>query len=160
MEKFNLQIAQELGIAYQQVNTTIQLLDDGATIPFIARYRKEMTGSLDEVQIAAIRDRINQLKELEKRKEAILKSIEEQGKLTDELKSLILKAETMTLLEDIYLPYKPKRKTKASVAREKGLEPLALQILAQDKNNAEQASQDSRWIQIWLTLLFTPNSSS
>jgi uncharacterized protein len=79
MEKFNLQIAQELGIAYQQVNTTIQLLDDGATIPFIARYRKEMTGSLDEVQIAAIRDRINQLKELEKRKEAILKSIEEQG---------------------------------------------------------------------------------
>ena len=142
MEKFNLQIAQELGIAYQQVNTTIQLLDDGATIPFIARYRKEMTGSLDEVQIAAIRDRINQLKELEKRKEAILKSIEEQGKLTDELKSLILKAETMTLLEDIYLPYKPKRKTKASVAREKGLEPLALQILAQDKNNAEQEASD------------------
>lgn len=142
MEKFNLQIAQELGIAYQQVNTTIQLLDDGATIPFIARYRKEMTGSLDEVQIAAIRDRINQLKELEKRKEAILKSIEEQGKLTDELKSLILKAETMTLLEDIYLPYKPKRKTKASVAREKGLEPLALQILAQDKNNAELEASD------------------
>ncbi|TKC00851.1 Tex family protein [Pedobacter cryophilus] len=142
MEKFNLQIAQELGIGYQQVNTTIQLLDEGATIPFIARYRKEMTGSLDEVQIAAIRDRIHQLKELEKRKEAILKSIEEQGKLTHELESLILKAETMTVLEDIYLPYKPKRKTKASVAREKGLEPLALQILAQDKNNPEEEASD------------------
>jgi uncharacterized protein len=100
-------------------------------VPFISRYRKEATGSLDEVQVAAIRDRLEQLKELDKRREAILKSIEEQGKLTPELKKAIDQAETMARLEDIYLPYKPKRKTKASVAKEKGLEPLATRIFAQ-----------------------------
>lgn len=131
-------VAKELNVGSKQVEATLNLLDEGATVPFISRYRKEMTGSLDEVQVATIRDRIQQLRELDKRKEAILKSIDEQGKLTEELKSIILQTETMTALEDIYLPYKPKRKTKSSVAKEKGLEPLALQILAQDKNSPEE----------------------
>jgi len=134
-------VAQELNIASKQVQATLTLLDDGATVPFIARYRKEITGSLDEVQVAAVRDRITQLRELDKRKEAILKSIEEQGKLTPELKAIVLAAETMTVLEDIYLPYKRKRKTKASVAREKGLEPLALSIFDQDHKNPETEAQ-------------------
>lgn len=130
-------VAEELNVGSKQVAATVDLLDEGATVPFISRYRKEMTGSLDEVQVAAIRDRIQQLRELDKRKEAILKSIEEQGKLTPELKEKVLAAETMALLEDIYLPYKPKRKTKASVAREKGLEPLALSIFEQDQQDPE-----------------------
>ncbi|WP_207774288.1 Tex family protein [Sphingobacterium corticibacter] len=127
-----ISIAKELNIQTKQVQTTIQLLDEGATIPFIARYRKEMTGSLDEVQVAAIRDRIQQLRDLDKRKEAVLKSVTEQGKLTAELESQIRTAATMSALEDIYLPYKPKRKTRASIAREKGLLPLAELLLAQD----------------------------
>lgn len=131
-------VAQELSVGSKQVEATLNLLDEGATVPFISRYRKEMTGSLDEVQVAAIRDRIQQLRDLDKRKEAILKSIEEQGKLTPELKQQVLGTETMTALEDIYLPYKPKRKTKASVAREKGLEPLALSIFEQDQKNPEE----------------------
>lgn len=131
-------VAQELSIGSKQVNATLQLLDEGATVPFISRYRKELTGSLDEVQVTAIRDRITQLRELDKRRESILKSIEEQGKLTNDLKEQILHAETMAALEDIYLPYKPKRKTKASVARERGLEPLALSILTQDNQDPEE----------------------
>jgi uncharacterized protein len=118
-------IASELSISTTQVATTIDLLDQGGTVPFISRYRKEMTGSLDEVQIAAIRDRILQLRDLDKRKEAILKSLKEQDKLTDALEKQVNEAETMARLEDIYLPYKPKRRTKATIAREKGLEPLA-----------------------------------
>ena len=137
MSQHILTVAQELNVGSKQVEATLNLLDEGATVPFISRYRKEITGSLDEVQVAQIRDRIQQLRDLDKRKEAILKSIEEQGKLTDDLKQLVLAAETMTALEDIYLPYKPKRKTKASVAREKGLEPLALSILEQDTKNLE-----------------------
>jgi uncharacterized protein len=113
-------ISKELSISEKQVNTTINLLDEGATVPFIARYRKELTGSLDEVQITAIRDRMQQLRDLDKRKDAVLKSISEQGKLTPELEIQVKSAETMAALEDIYLPYKPKRKTRASVAREKG----------------------------------------
>ena len=128
---YEIKISAELGITAQQVRATSALLEEGATVPFISRYRKEATGSLDEVQVAAIRDRLEQLKELDKRREAILKSIEEQGKLTPELKKAIDQAETMARLEDIYLPYKPKRKTKASVAKEKGLEPLATRIFAQ-----------------------------
>ncbi|WP_461789284.1 Tex family protein [Pedobacter sp.] len=124
-------IATTLNINSKQVNATLTLLEEGATVPFISRYRKEITGSLDEVQITAIRDLAQQLKELDKRKEAVLKSILEQGKLTPELEKKIQLAETLTILEDIYLPYKQKRKTRASVAREKGLEPLALRILAQ-----------------------------
>ncbi|MCG8310684.1 MAG: RNA-binding transcriptional accessory protein [Cytophagales bacterium] len=124
-------VATELGIRAQQVNAVISLIEDGGTVPFIARYRKEATGSLDEVIIAKIRDRTDQLKELDKRREAILKSIEEQGKLTPELEKKINAAETMSTLEDIYLPYRPKRKTRASIAREKGLEPLADTLLLQ-----------------------------
>lgn len=130
-------IATTLNINSKQVNATLTLLEEGATVPFISRYRKEMTGSLDEVQIAAIRDLAQQLKELDKRKETILKSIAEQGKLTPELEKKINNAETLTVLEDIYLPYKQKRKTRASVAREKGLEPLALRILAQSRIDVE-----------------------
>lgn len=130
-------VAQELTVGSKQVQATLNLLDEGATVPFISRYRKEMTGSLDEVQVATIRDRIQQLRDLDKRKEAVLKSIDEQGKLTGELKKAVLGAETMTLLEDIYLPYKPKRKTKASVAREKGLESLSISIFEQDQSNPE-----------------------
>ena len=96
-----------------------------ATVPFIARYRKEATGSLDEVAITTIRDRLAQLEELDKRRETILKSITDQGKMTDELQSKILAAETLTALEDLYLPYRPKRRTRATIAKERGLEPLA-----------------------------------
>jgi protein Tex len=108
------------------------LLEEGSTVPFIARYRKEATGSLDEVAITAIRDRLGQLKDLDARREAILKSLEERGLLTDELKQKIMQAETLTTLEDIYLPFKPKRRTRATIAREKGLEPLAELVYAQD----------------------------
>lgn len=128
---YEIKIASELGVKPHQVQATIELLDGGATVPFISRYRKEATGTLDEVQVATIRDRIEQLRELDKRREAILKSVEEQGKLTPELKKAIEAAETMSKLEDIYLPYKPKRRTRATIAREKGLEPLAEKIFAQ-----------------------------
>lgn len=137
-------IAGELSLTEKQVTVTINLLDEGGTVPFIARYRKEMTGSLDEVQVAAIRDRIQQLNELDKRREAILKSMKEMEKLTPELEKQINEAETMTILEDIYLPYKPKRKTKASVAREKGLQKLADLILEQNKIDLQ--SEASRFI--------------
>jgi len=125
-------IAQELGLTLKQVQATADLLSEGATVPFISRYRKEATGSLDEVAITAVRDRLNQLMELDKRREAILKSLEERGQLTDELKEKILSAETMVVLEDIYLPYRPKRRTRATVAKEKGLEPLAQRLFTQD----------------------------
>ncbi|PKK82348.1 MAG: RNA-binding transcriptional accessory protein [candidate division Zixibacteria bacterium HGW-Zixibacteria-1] len=125
-------IAAELGLNEQQVKATVALLDDDATIPFIARYRKEATGSLDEVAITAIRDRIAQLRELDKRREAILKSLEERELLTDELKEKITAAATMAELEDIYLPFRPKRRTRATIAIERGLEPLAELIFAQE----------------------------
>lgn len=118
-------IATQLNLGVRQVEKTIELLDSGATVPFIARYRKEVTGNLNEVQIATIRDLLLKLKELDKRREAIIQSIEEQGKMTPELKNAIEKAESLTELEDLYLPYKPKRKTRASVAAERGLLPLA-----------------------------------
>jgi uncharacterized protein len=124
-------VSDNLKIDTKQVVATARLLDEGGTIPFIARYRKEVTGSLDEVAIGQIRDEVERLRELEKRRESILKSIEGQGKLTEELKEKILDAETMSSLEDLYLPYKPKRRTKATIAREKGLEPLAQFILHQ-----------------------------
>ena len=124
-------VSGELSISAKQVQAVINLLDEGATVPFISRYRKEVTGSLDEVQITNIRDRVEQLRELDKRRDAIIKSIDSQEKLTPELEKAINAAETMAELEDIYLPYKPKRKTRASVAREKGLEPLAKLIFEQ-----------------------------
>lgn len=135
-------IANELSLTQKQVTTTLGLLDEGATIPFISRYRKELTGSLDEVQITAIRDRAQQLRELDKRKEVILKSINDQGKLTLELEEAVKGAATMAILEDIYLPYKPKRKTRASVAREKGLQPLADLILQQIVNDIDHKAED------------------
>jgi len=131
-------IAEELNIAEKQVNTTLTLLDEGATVPFISRYRKEMTGSLDEVQVAAIRDRAEQLRELDKRRQAIIKSLTELGKLDASLEKKIIDALTMVELEDIYLPYRPKRKTRASIAREKGLQPLADMILEQGVFNVLQ----------------------
>lgn len=134
----------ELGISGQQVNAVITLIDGGATVPFMARYRKEVTGSLDEVVIANIRDRVAQLKELDKRRESILKTIEEQGKLTPELAKNIHEAETMAILEDIYLPYKPKRKTRASMAREKGLEPLADFVFKQ--TNADISIEAQKYV--------------
>lgn len=133
-------IAQELALTDKQVRATLALLEEGATVPFISRYRKEVTGSLDEVQITHIRDRALQLKELEKRKEAVIKSISDQGKLTAELEQQIHEAETLAMVEDLYLPYKPKRKTRASVAREKGLESLALLILEQGIDDMEAAA--------------------
>jgi uncharacterized protein len=125
------QIARELTLQPTQVQQTLDLLNEGATIPFIARYRKEKTQGLDEVEITQIRDRHKQLTELEKRKETILKTIEEQGKLTDALRQEIEAADTMSRLEDLYLPYKPKRRTRAQIAKEKGLEPLADWLLKQ-----------------------------
>ncbi|MFC0518896.1 Tex family protein [Mucilaginibacter angelicae] len=130
-------IAAELAVAEKQVTATVALLDEGATVPFISRYRKELTGSLDEVQVANIRDRVQQLRELDKRREAILKSLTDMGKLTPELEKQINEAETMVALEDIYLPYRPKRKTRATAAREKGLQPLADVLLEQSNIDPE-----------------------
>lgn len=131
MTSFNTMIASALNISEKQINNTLVLLNDGATIPFISRYRKEATGGLDEVQIGNIKDQYDKLCELSKRKETILGTIEEQGKLTAELKKRIENSWDSTELEDIYLPYKPKRKTRAEVARQKGLEPLAVTMLLQ-----------------------------
>lgn len=124
-------IADDMNLEYQHVRNTLSLLADGATIPFVARYRKELTGSMNEEIIALVQKRWVQLLALDKRRETVLQSIEEQGKLTPELRALIEKAATMQELEDIYLPYKPKRRTRASIAREKGLEPLADFIIQQ-----------------------------
>ena len=138
-------IAEELNLTTEKVEATVCLLDDGATVPFISRYRKEVTGNLDEVAVTNIRDRLNQLRELDKRRTTILSSIKEQGKLTDELKAKIISASTLAVLEDIYLPYKPKRRTKATVAKEQGLEPLAKKIFEQTgiDPDAEAVDRDS-----------------
>jgi uncharacterized protein len=125
------QIAQELSLSFSSVSSVISLMNDGNTVPFIARYRKEATGNLDEVQIRQIQERYEYLKELEERRQSILASIESQGKLTEDLRKQILECNVKTTLEDLYLPYKPKRRTKAMIAREKGLEPLAELILSQ-----------------------------
>ncbi len=128
---FISKIAREQNLNDNQVQAVASLLGEGATIPFIARYRKEATQSLDEVAVTAIRDRLKQLREIRDRQKAILKSLEKHGHLTDELQERVLAAETMAVLEDVYLPYKPKRRTKAVMAREKGLEPLAMEIFEQ-----------------------------
>jgi protein Tex len=138
-------VAKEGGVDEKKVAAVIALLVEGNTIPFIARYRKEVTGNLDEIQIRAIDDKHNYIQELEKRRETILKSIEEQGKLTDELKKKILSCTEKTVLEDLYLPYKPKRRTRATVAREKGLEPLAERILAQSLDG-DPAAEGEKFI--------------
>lgn len=131
-------IAEELNLAAGQVAAAAELLEADATVPFIARYRKEATGSLDEVAITEIRDRLAQLKELDKRRESILKSLEERELLTDELKEKIDAAETMAVLEDIYLPFRPKRRTRATIAREKGLEPLAAILFDQAQSTVPE----------------------
>ena len=143
MEKnlFTDKIARELGLAAQGVDNTIALLDEGCTIPFISRYRKERTGNMDEVQIAHIAEMLAKLKELAKRKETIQKSIEDQGKLTDELKKRIDATWESSELEDIYLPYKPKRRTRAQIARELGLEPLAMMIMLNQVRDVEGSAQ-------------------
>ena len=122
----------------QQIRSTIQLLEEGATVPFIARYRKEMTGSLDEIEISDIQKAYKKLQEIEKRKETILKSIEEQGKMTDALKNRIDATYDLTELEDIYLPYKRKRRTRAAAAREKGLQELADRLFQQHHQDRPQ----------------------
>jgi uncharacterized protein len=124
-------IAKVLGIKASQIQAVSVLLDGGATIPFIARYRKEATGNLDELEITSIRDSLNRLKQLDDRRETILKSLEKHGHLTDELKTAVFAAENMAMLEDLYLPYRPKRRTKAAIAIEQGLEPLAKKIFEQ-----------------------------
>ena len=134
-------IAKELSIQGWQVEQTIQLLEEGGTVPFISRYRKEMTGSLDEVQVAAVKQLHGKYTELAKRKESILKSIEEQGKLTDELKNEIVDCYDANRLEDLYLPYRPKRRTRASIAREKGLEPLATLLASLDTRCASALAE-------------------
>jgi protein Tex len=128
-------IAEELGVRAEQVAAAVALLDDGATVPFIARYRKEATGALDDTQLRTLDDRRRYLRELEDRRSAILNSIREQGKLDDALEAVIRAADSKSRLEDIYLPYKPKRRTKAEIAKEAGLEPLATRLLAHPENN-------------------------
>ena len=130
MEKILLQIAAELKVRPAQVQAAVDLIDGGATVPFIARYRKEVTGNLDDVQLRELDARLAYLRELEERRAAVLKSIDEQGKLTPELRAAIDAAPTKQELEDLYLPYKPKRRTKAMIAREAGIEPLADKLFA------------------------------
>jgi uncharacterized protein len=121
----DLKIAQELGVRAEQVAATVALLDGGSTVPFIARYRKEATGALDDAQLRTLDERLRYLRELEERRTVILDSIREQGKLDDALEAAIRSADSKSRLEDIYLPFKPKRRTKAQIAKEAGLEPLA-----------------------------------
>ncbi|MGL4206543.1 MAG: Tex-like N-terminal domain-containing protein, partial [Aeromonadaceae bacterium] len=131
-------IAAELNARPEQVDSAVRLLDEGATVPFIARYRKEITGGLDDTQLRHLEQRLGYLRELEDRRQVILGSIEEQGKLTPQLKSELLAADTKTRLEDLYLPYKPKRRTKGQIAIEAGLEPLADKLLADPSLTPEQ----------------------
>ncbi len=134
-------ISKTLNLPQQSVKNTIDLLSEGATVPFISRYRKELTGSLDEVQISDIKTQLAKLQEVDKRRESILKSIEEQGKLTTDLQKQIKETYDLTVLEDLYLPYKRKRKTRASIAKEKGLEPLATILMAQKSNLIEKEAE-------------------
>ncbi|GAB3870513.1 Tex family protein [Kibdelosporangium lantanae] len=133
-------IADELGVRENQVKAAVELLDGGATVPFIARYRKEVTGTLDDAQLRTLEERLRYLRELEERRDAILESVRSQGKLTDELEQQIREADSKARLEDIYLPFKPKRRTKAQIAREAGLEPLADQLLADPTLNPQETA--------------------
>lgn len=134
-------IAKATGINVQQVANVMELLDEGCTIPFISRYRKEKTGNMDEVRVEEVSSMLEKLRETDKRKTTILTTIEEQGKMTDGLRRRIEECWDNTVLEDIYLPFKPKRKTRAAMAKEKGLEPLANILLLQRERNPEQAAQ-------------------
>ena len=128
-------ITQELKVEKWQVEAAVKLIDEGNTIPFISRYRKEATGSLNDEQLRALFERLTYLRNLEDKKNQVLKSIEDQGKLTEELKKQILDAQTLVVVEDLYRPYRPKRRTRATIAKEKGLEPLADIILLQMAEN-------------------------
>jgi uncharacterized protein len=138
----NRQIAEELGVREQQVEATVALLDGGATVPFVARYRKEVTGALDDAQLRTLEERLNYLRELEERRTAILNSVREQGKLDAALEAAILAADSKGRLEDIYLPFKPKRRTKAEIAKEAGLEPLSELLLTQPQNDPQAVAAD------------------
>lgn len=142
LETYTKLIAEALNISQKSVKNTIDLLNEGATVPFISRYRKEMTGSLDEVQIGDIKNQLSKLQEIDKRRESIIKSIEEQGKMTEPLLKQLTDTYDLSVLEDLYLPFKRKRKTRASVARSKGLEPLADILLKQLSNDVETAAED------------------
>jgi uncharacterized protein len=142
MNSIHRQIAEELGVRTEQVEAAIGLLDEGATVPFIARYRKEATQGLDDASLRMLEERLVYLRELASRRETILRSIDEQGKLTDALKTKLLSAMTKTQLEDLYLPYKPKRRTKAQIAREAGLEPLAMKLLEEPNLVPGKAAED------------------
>ncbi|MEO8321207.1 MAG: Tex-like N-terminal domain-containing protein, partial [Bradyrhizobium sp.] len=133
----NRQIAEELGVREQQINATVELLDGGATVPFVARYRKEITGGLDDAQLRTLEERLTYLRELEERRVAILNSVREQGKLDAALEAAIMAADSKGRLEDIYLPFKPKRRTKAEIAKEAGLEPLSEMLLTQPQNDPQ-----------------------
>ncbi|MFN7096959.1 MAG: Tex-like N-terminal domain-containing protein, partial [Gammaproteobacteria bacterium] len=135
-------IAVEIGAQNSQIIATVALLDEGATVPFIARYRKEVTGGLDDTQLRTLEERLKYLRELEERRTTILNSIREQEKLTPELEQAINEADNKTRLEDLYLPYKPKRRTKAQIAKEAGLEPLALAVWQDATLVPEQAAND------------------
>ncbi|WP_174248093.1 Tex family protein [Bradyrhizobium sp. S69] len=137
MVNIHRQIAQELGVREQQVEATVALLDGGATVPFVARYRKEITGALDDAQLRTLEERLNYLRELEARRAAILESVREQGKLDAALEAAILAADSKGRLEDIYLPFKPKRRTKSEIAKEAGLEPLSEKLLTEPKNDPQ-----------------------
>lgn len=137
MVNIHRQIAQELGVREQQVEATVALLDGGATVPFVARYRKEITGALDDAQLRTLEERLNYLRELEARRAAILESVREQGKLDAALEAAILAADSKGRLEDIYLPFKPKRRTKAEIAKEAGLEPLSEKLLTEPQNDPQ-----------------------
>ena len=140
MKPINLRIAEELGVRAQQVAAAISLLDGGATVPFVARYRKEATGTLDDAQLRTLEERLGYLRELDERRAAILDSIGEQGKLDAALNQAIEAADSKARLEDLYLPYRPKRRTKAQIAREAGLEPLAEGLLARPDQSPEQVA--------------------
>ena len=127
----NQKLTEELEVKRWQVDAAVNLIDEGYTIPFISRYRKEVTGSLNDEQLRKLYERLIYLRNLEEKKEQVLSSIEEQGKLTEELKQQILAAETLVSVEDLYRPYRPKRRTRATIAKEKGLEPLAAVIMLQ-----------------------------
>src|SRR3954469_24176028 len=139
-------IAQKLTLPTQSVAATLALLAEGGSVPFIARYRKEATGNLDEVAIGAIEERAAYFKELEERRATVLNSVREQGKLTDELKAQIESAMEKGVLEDLYLPYRPKRRTKASIAREKGLEPLADYLWNQERQEFTLATYAGQFV--------------
>ena len=140
MQQIIRQLAAEIKVGEQQVRAAVELLDGGATVPFIARYRKEVTGGLDDIQLRELEARLSYLRELDERRAAVLKSIDEQGKLTDALRAAIAAAPTKQELEDIYLPYKPKRQTKAEIARKKGLEPLATLLMLQTAQDSTKAA--------------------